>query len=109
MKGRNIVVVAHQNTLRAIVKNLNNYSDKGKQSIISEVSDLEVPTAIPLVYEFDEKFNTINHYYLGEKEKVEARIEKSKMQVMRAWDSPTLSLQYDLFSNFYENFKLSYF
>lgn len=51
--GKRVLVVAHGNSLRAIVKNLSNIPEKGKIFHILDIVELNIPTAIPLVYEFD--------------------------------------------------------
>ena len=55
--GKNIIISAHGNTLRALVRYLDNIPGDG-------VSSLNIPTGIPLVYELDENLNPIRHYYL---------------------------------------------
>ena len=59
--GKNVLVTAHDDTLKAIIKHLNNISDK-------DIIDLEIPKAIPLVYEFDNDLKPIKSYYLGDHE-----------------------------------------
>jgi len=54
---KKILISAHGNSLRALVKHLDNVSD-------AEIPSLEIPTGKPLVYELDENLNAINHYYL---------------------------------------------
>ncbi|MEW6517269.1 MAG: 2,3-diphosphoglycerate-dependent phosphoglycerate mutase [candidate division FCPU426 bacterium] len=61
--GRKILIAAHGNSLRALVKHLDQVSDR-------EIVELNIPTGVPLVYELDEKFNAIKHYYLGDAEAV---------------------------------------
>jgi 2,3-bisphosphoglycerate-dependent phosphoglycerate mutase len=61
--GQRAIVVAHGNSLRALVKYLDNISDE-------EIPGLNIPTGIPLVYEFDDDMNPITHYYLGDPEAV---------------------------------------
>jgi len=56
--GQSILIVAHGNSLRALVKHLDHISD-------SEIVEMNIPTGIPLVYEFDEELQPIHHYYLG--------------------------------------------
>ena len=51
--GKTVLVVAHGNSLRALVKHLDGISD-------SEISELNIPTGIPLVYELDNEFKPIN-------------------------------------------------
>ena len=57
--GRRVVIAAHGNSLRALVKYLDNVSEE-------EIVELNIPTAIPLVYELDERLRPIRHYYLGD-------------------------------------------
>lgn len=58
IKSNNIVIiVAHGNSIRSIIKFLDNLNE-------SEIFNIEVPTAKPLIYEFDRDANPINHYYL---------------------------------------------
>jgi 2,3-bisphosphoglycerate-dependent phosphoglycerate mutase len=57
--GKRVIVVAHGNSLRALVKYLDNVSDE-------EIPELNIPTGIPLVYELDERLKPIRHYYLGD-------------------------------------------
>jgi len=63
--GQRIIIVAHGNSLRALVKHLDNISD-------TEIVKLNIPTAIPLVYEFDAAFKPAKRYYLGDAAKAEA-------------------------------------
>ena len=57
--GKKIVIAAHGNSLRSLVKHLDNISD-------DEIVNLNIPTAQPLVYELDENFKPIRSYYLGD-------------------------------------------
>ena len=57
--GKRVVIAAHGNSLRALVKYLDNVSD-------AEIVELNIPTAIPLVYELNETLKPIRHYYLGD-------------------------------------------
>ena len=59
LSGQKILIVAHGNSLRAIVKILDQISNE-------EIIDLNIPTGIPLVYELDNKLNPIKHYYIGD-------------------------------------------
>lgn len=63
--GKSVLVVAHGNSLRALVKYLNNMSE-------AEILELNIPTGIPLVYELDADLKPIKHYYLGDPEAVAA-------------------------------------
>lgn len=57
LKGKKVIIVAHGNSLRALVKYLDNVSDE-------EIMNIEIPTGIPLIYELDGNLNVIRHYYL---------------------------------------------
>ena len=63
-EGKKVLISAHGNSLRALVKYLDNVSD-------DEISDLNIPTGIPLVYELDEDLKPLKHYYLGDPEAAE--------------------------------------
>ncbi len=65
--GKRIIIVAHGNSLRSLVKYLDDISEQ-------EIVELNIPTGIPLVYELDEKLNPIKHYYLGDQEAINAAI-----------------------------------
>jgi 2,3-bisphosphoglycerate-dependent phosphoglycerate mutase len=58
---KRVIVVAHGNSLRAMVKYLDNISD-------AEITELNIPTGLPLVYELDEELKPIRSYYLGDPE-----------------------------------------
>ena len=57
--GKRVLVAAHGNSLRAMVKYLDNISDQ-------EIPELNIPTGIPLVYELDDDLRSLRHYYLGD-------------------------------------------
>jgi 2,3-bisphosphoglycerate-dependent phosphoglycerate mutase len=59
--GRQVLVAAHGNSIRALVKYLDNISD-------SDIVGLNIPNGIPLVYELDSALKPIRHYYLGDAE-----------------------------------------
>jgi 2,3-bisphosphoglycerate-dependent phosphoglycerate mutase len=63
--GKRVIIAAHGNSLRALVKHLDTISDE-------EIPGLNIPTGVPLVYELDEALAPIRHYYLGDPEAVEA-------------------------------------
>ncbi len=63
--GKNIIVTAHGNSLRAIVKHLDNIPN-------DEIVSLNIPTGIPLVYELNEDLTPIKHYYLGDQDAINA-------------------------------------
>jgi len=60
--GKRVLVAAHGNSLRALVKYLDGVSD-------ADIVELNIPTGIPLVYEFSEDLKPIRHYYLGDPER----------------------------------------
>jgi len=57
-KGKNVLVVSHGNTIRALVKHLENISDQG-------IENVEIATASPLVYELDDQMRLVSRSYLG--------------------------------------------
>ena len=57
--GKWVLIAAHGNSLRALVKYLDNISE-------ADITELNIPTGIPLVYELDENLKPIRHYYLGD-------------------------------------------
>ena len=57
--GRRVIIAAHGNSLRALVKYLDNVSEK-------DILELNIPTGIPLVYELDDTLRPVRHYYLGD-------------------------------------------
>ena len=63
--GQNVLIVAHGNSLRALVKHLDGISD-------DEITGLNIPTGIPLVYDLDDQLKPIKNYYLGDAEKAAA-------------------------------------
>jgi 2,3-bisphosphoglycerate-dependent phosphoglycerate mutase len=66
--GQRVLIAAHGNSLRAMVKYLDNISDQ-------EIVGLNIPTGIPLVYELDEDLRPIKSYYLGDADAVKAAAE----------------------------------
>lgn len=71
--GKKVLIAAHGNSLRALVKYLDNISDE-------DIAGLNIPTGVPLVYELDEDLKPIKHYYLGDQEKIAAKINAVKNQ-----------------------------
>jgi len=63
--GRKVLVAAHGNSLRALIKHLDNVSD-------DDIVNLNIPTGQPLVYELDDDLRPIRHYYLGDAAEIEA-------------------------------------
>jgi 2,3-bisphosphoglycerate-dependent phosphoglycerate mutase len=66
--GKKVLIAAHGNSLRALVKCLDGISDK-------DIVELNIPTGMPLVYELDDDLKPLKHYYLGDPEKVKAAME----------------------------------
>ena len=67
LSGKRIVIAAHGNSIRALVKYLDNISD-------SDIVGLNIPNGTPLVYELDAMLKPIRHYYLGDAAAVEASL-----------------------------------
>ena len=63
--GRNLLIAAHGNSLRALIKHLDGISD-------DDIVALNIPTGQPLVYELDDDLKPIRHYYLGDPAEIEA-------------------------------------
>ena len=63
--GRRLVIVAHGNSIRALRKYLEDISD-------AEIVDMNIPTATPLIYEFDTMLRPVKHYYLGDAARIAA-------------------------------------
>ena len=66
--GKKTLISAHGNSLRALVKYLDNIPNE-------EVVKLNIPTGVPLIYELDDDLKPITHYYLGDQEEIEKAIE----------------------------------
>lgn len=67
LNGKRVLIAAHGNSLRALVKYFENLTD-------DEIIEVNLPTGIPLVYEFDEDFNVVSKGYLGNQEKIASKI-----------------------------------
>ena len=67
LAGDRIIIAAHGNSLRALVKYFENISDE-------EIVGVNIPTGVPLVYEFDKDFNVISKRYLGDQDAVNAKM-----------------------------------
>jgi len=66
--GKSVIIAAHGNSLRALVKYLDDVSD-------AEIVELNIPTGQPLVYELDDDLKPIKHYYLGDEEAIKAAMQ----------------------------------
>ena len=65
--GQRVVVAAHGNSLRALVKYLDNISDEA-------IVEMNIPNGVPLVYEFDDELKPLKRYYLGDAAAIEAKM-----------------------------------
>jgi len=66
--GKRVVVIAHGNSLRALVKHLDGMSDEA-------ITELNIPTGVPLLYELDDDLNAVSHRYLGDQTAIAAKAE----------------------------------
>lgn len=73
VSGKRVIIAAHGNSLRALVKYLEGISD-------NDIVALNIPTGVPLVYEFDEHFHVLSKTYLGDQEKIKAAMDAVKNQ-----------------------------
>jgi 2,3-bisphosphoglycerate-dependent phosphoglycerate mutase len=71
--GKNVLVAAHGNSLRAMVKMLDNVSE-------ADIVELNIPTGVPLVYELDDNLKPISSGYLGDQEAIKAAAEAVRKQ-----------------------------
>jgi 2,3-bisphosphoglycerate-dependent phosphoglycerate mutase len=65
--GKRVIVAAHGNSIRALIKYLDNVSDQ-------DIVGLNIPTGTPLVYELDAELKPLRHYYLGDEQKIAAAV-----------------------------------
>ena len=75
-EGKRVIIAAHGNSLRALVKYLDNIAD-------ADIVGLNIPTGIPLVYELEESLIPIRNYYLGDQEAVKKAAEAVADQLKR--------------------------
>jgi 2,3-bisphosphoglycerate-dependent phosphoglycerate mutase len=75
-EGKQVIIVAHGNSLRALVKYLDNVSPE-------KIVELNIPTGIPLVYELDDSLHAKKSYYLGDPEAVKKAIAGVKDQLKK--------------------------
>jgi 2,3-bisphosphoglycerate-dependent phosphoglycerate mutase len=69
--GKKVVIAAHGNSLRALVKYIEDIPD-------DKIVDLNIPTGVPMVQELDENLKSIRHYYLGDAAQIEQAVNKAK-------------------------------
>jgi 2,3-bisphosphoglycerate-dependent phosphoglycerate mutase len=74
--GKRVLIAAHGNSLRALVKHLDNVSEE-------EIVELNIPTGVPLVYELDDNLKPLKHYYLGDPEAIAAAAEAVAKQASK--------------------------
>ncbi|HJL65540.1 MAG TPA: 2,3-bisphosphoglycerate-dependent phosphoglycerate mutase, partial [Arenicellales bacterium] len=67
--GRAPIIVAHGNSIRALIKHLDSISD-------DEITALNIPTGIPLVYELDDDFNAVKNYYLADSAQLDSALNE---------------------------------
>ena len=72
-KGRKVIIAAHGNSIRALVKMLDSISD-------ADIAGLDIPTGVPLVYELNESLAPIRHYYLADQADLEKALASVKNQ-----------------------------
>jgi 2,3-bisphosphoglycerate-dependent phosphoglycerate mutase len=68
LSGQNVLIAGHGNSLRALVKYIDNISN-------ADIAEINIPTGIPLVYELDKELHPIRHYYLGDDARVKEAIQ----------------------------------
>ncbi len=73
LAGKRVLITAHGNSLRALVKVFDGLSDK-------EIIDVNIPTGVPLVYEFDGDFKVLDKFYLGDAAEIEAKAKSVAAQ-----------------------------
>ena len=71
--GRRVLIVAHGNSLRALVKHLDGISDDA-------IVGMNIPTGVPLVYRLDDRLNAVSHHYLGDPDEVARAMESVAAQ-----------------------------
>jgi 2,3-bisphosphoglycerate-dependent phosphoglycerate mutase len=71
--GQRVIIAAHGNSLRALIKYLDNISDQ-------DIVELNIPTGIPQVYELDATLKPLRHYYLGDPARLEAAVQAVSSQ-----------------------------
>ncbi len=79
-QGKRVLIAAHGNSLRALVKHLDGVSDK-------EIVDLNIPTGIPLIYQLDDNLRPISHAYLGDPDEIQRKAQEVANQAMMKKDA----------------------
>lgn len=68
-KGNRVLICAHGNSMRALVKYLDDIAD-------DQIAGLNIPTGVPLIYELDEQLGPLRHYYLGDAEEIKRKTQQ---------------------------------
>ena len=76
MEGKIVLIVAHGNSLRALVKFLDKISD-------DDILKLNIPTGVPMVYHLDEDLNPLKRYYLGNQDEILKKAEAVASQTKK--------------------------
>lgn len=76
LQEKNVLISAHGNSLRALIKMLDDVSDK-------DIEKINIPTGVPLVYEIDNKLKPTKHYYLGNQEEINLAVKAVEAQVKK--------------------------
>lgn len=79
-EGKRVIVVAHGNTLRGFIKYAERISDEA-------IADLNIPTAMPVVYELEDTMKPIRRYYLGDAETIKESVQAVEDQTKKAKDT----------------------
>ena len=72
-EGKSVLIVAHGNSLRALIKYLKNISDE-------DIVNLNIPTGVPLVLELDDDPKVVKDYFLGDQEKIAQKVNSVALQ-----------------------------
>jgi 2,3-bisphosphoglycerate-dependent phosphoglycerate mutase len=72
-KGKRVLICAHGNSMRALVKYLDNIPDE-------QIAELNIPTGVPLIYELDDQLVPVRHYYFGNAAEIERKTQKVARQ-----------------------------
>jgi len=95
-QGKKVIIVAHGNSLRALIKHLESVNEK-------DIVELNIPTGIPLVYELNEDIKPFNKYYLGDEEYVKKATELVANQTKKNNSNTRLSILEKFSISFKEN------
>ncbi len=68
LAGKKVLIAAHGNSIRALVKHFEGLTNE-------QIMEVNIPTGVPLVYEFDENFKVVDKYYLGDQEALKAKMQ----------------------------------